>query len=198
MAPMHVKLGTVVASRTQTELFPPAAEVFDADVLPLADRVSPVVSFELGLANPAWRGRGVFLFTEDPAPGFLSWRMTEAGRVTKLTFDLAPTEPLRLEQSLNALSGRFVSFDDHDVEVDLERVVDDWSVFTKAIDPDFSKQVLRRLRFGGVPCWMQRKTTELEGDFVGEFPGAFAKLDSRTLYLFSVDGVEFQQVVEMT
>ncbi len=198
MAPMHVKLGTVVASRTQTELFPPAAEVFDADVLPLADRVSPVVSFELGLANPAWRGRGVFLFTEDPAPGFLSWRMTEAGRVTKLTFDLAPTEPLRLEQSLNALSGRFVSFDDHDVEVDLERVVDDWSVFTKAIDPDFSKQVLRRLRFGGVPCWMQRKTTELEGDFVGEFPGAFAKLDSRTLYLFSVDGVEFQQFVEMT
>lgn len=198
MAPMHVKLGTVVASRTQTELFPPAAEVFDADVLPLADRVSPVVSFELGLANPAWRGRGVFLFTEDPAPGFLSWRMTEAGRVTKLTFDLAPTEPLRLEQSLNALSGRFVSFDDHDVEVDLARVVDDWSVFTKAIDPDFSKQVLRRLRFGGVPCWMQRKTTELEGDFVGEFPGAFAKLDSRTLYLFSVDGVEFQQFVEMT
>ena len=198
MTRMHVMLGTVVAGRTQTELFPPAAEVFEADVLPLADRVAPVVSFELGLANPAWRGRGVFLFTEDPAPGFLSWRMTEAGRVTKLTFDLAPTEPLRLEQSLNTLSGRFVSFDDHDVEVDLARVVDDWSVFTRAIDPDFRKQVLRRLRFGGVPCWMQRKTTELEGDFVGEFPGAFAKLDSRTLYLFSADGVEFQQVVEMT
>lgn len=198
MTRMHVKLGTVVASRTPTELFPLPSEVFEADVLPLADRVSPVVSFELGLANPAWRGRGVFLFTEDPAPGFLSWRMTEAGRVTKLTFDLPPTEPLRLEQSLNALSGRFVSFDDHDVEVDLERVVDDWSVFTKAIDPDYRKQVLRRLRFGGVPCWMQRKTTELEGDFVGEFPGAFAKLDSRTLYLFSVDGVEFQQFVEMT
>ena len=71
MTRMHVKLGTVVASRTPTELFPPPSEVFEADVLPLADRVSPVVSFELGLANPAWRGRGVFLFTEDPARGFL-------------------------------------------------------------------------------------------------------------------------------
>lgn len=197
MARLSVKLGTILSSPTNTELFPAVAEVFAPDVLPLADRVCPVVSFGLALANPAWQGRGVFLFTEDPAPRFLTWRMEE-GRVTQLTLDLPPTEPLRLEQSVRALPGRYVSFEHHDVEVDLERVVEDWSVFTRAIDPDHRKQVLRRLRFGGVPCWMQRKDTEVEGDFVGELPGAFAKLDSRTMYLFSLDGVAFQQVVEMT
>jgi hypothetical protein len=197
MARLSVKLGTILTSPTKTELFPAVAEVFAPDVLPMADRVCPVVSFDLALANRAWQGRGVFLFTEDPAPRFLTWRMEE-GRVTQLTIDQAPTQPLRLEQSIRALPGRYVSFEDHDVEVDLERVVEDWSVFTRAIDPDYRKQVLRRLRFGGVPCWMQRKDTEVEGDFVGELPGAFAKLDSRTMYLFSLDGVAFQQVVEMT
>lgn len=197
MTRLPVKLGTIVDRPTKTELFPAVADVFAPDVLPLADRVCPVVAFDLALSNPDWQGRGVFLFTEDPAPRFLTWRM-EAGRVTRLTIDQAPTEPLRLEQSLRALLGRYVSFEDHDVEVDLDRVVDDWSVFTRAIDPDHRKQVLRRLRLGGVPCWMQRTDTEAEGDFVGELPGAFAKLDSRTMYLFSADGVVFQQVVEMT
>lgn len=198
MARMQVKLGTVVTGPTPNEFFPAVPDVFAPDVLHLADRVSPVVTFELALANPEWRGRGVFLFTEDPAPRFLTWRLDERGRVTKLTIDQAPTEPLRIEQSIQALRGRFISFEDHDVEVDVAHVVDDWSVFTRAIDPDYRKQVLRRLRLGGVPCWMQRKDTELEGDFVGELPGAFAQLDSRTMYLFSTDGVEFQQLVEMT
>lgn len=198
MARLPVKLGTVVTSPTKTELFPVVADVFAPNVLPLADRVCPVVSFDLAIANPDWRGRGVFLFTEDPAPRFFTWRMDDAGRVTQLTTDLPAVAPLRIEQSMRALPGRFVSFDDHDVEVDLERVTEDWSVFVKTIDPDYRKQVLRRLRFGGVPCWMQRKDTEVDGDFVGELPGAFAKLDSRTMYLFSVDGVTFQQLVEMT
>lgn len=198
-----IHLGRVSEIETDIELFPDPRKVFKAWDEALAERVLPVVSFDLALVGQ--RGRAVFLYYEDVSVDFLEWK-TDGERITSVSDAVKRMRPfperIDAERFCESIGGRHLALDTFEVKrtQPSELPPRGWPHFLeRELRAQGAEQPLARPRIGvHYPCYVQGTNVSDEDDLIeAELPAAFLDLASMYFYL-SVDKREFMQQMQMT
>lgn len=204
-----IHLGRISETETDIELFPDPKKVFKKWNKTLAERVLPVLSFDLGLLNR--KGRAVFLYYGDTAVDFLEWK-TDGERIVSVSDDVKTLEPFAdpvdVRATCASLGGRYLALDTYEIRRTQPSALAPrgWPAFLqKELSAKGAQDPLMRPRIGQhYPCLVQatsltgRADLSDEDDLIdAELPTDFLDLAPMLFYL-TVDGREFIQQMQMT
>lgn len=199
-----VHLARSSKAATDCELFPDPESVFANWNAELAARFLPVAAFDLKLVDADARGRGVFLYYEDPAVSFLEWS-TRDGRIVEFECDwraVRPFDESPLPAEFIERRGAYLAFDAFEIDIGPPSEYEPDGSWTNEFDecctaagyPD----ALQKLRLGGgYPCYVQGETPDDGPGFIAELPCGAYDLSPQYFYLFHFSG-KFQQLMDMT
>lgn len=197
-----VMLGQQCHEPTAVEVFPDPASLFHHWTPELAARILPLLSFDLALLKPAWKGRGTVLFYEDYRRDYLSWKVSR-GKIRELKGwqDLRPF-PEAPDTASYLAKGRFLNMQAYTVEIEPPESCPDWDWqdrYATALMALEGPSHQDRPRLGGYPCYVQnRSVAEREDCLLAEVPTAYFDLPPVYLYLHSENGKGFWQEMQMT
>lgn len=198
-----IHIGTATKKETPIELFPDPKKVFKQWTSALAERVLPVVQFDLSLTGKKRKGMACFLHTDDLANDFLEWS-TDGKQITKLGDVFEELDPFEAPPDVKKLKkeyGSYLQLETFEIDVVTPADEADWpDAMSKALESAGAKEVGRRIRIGEqFPFYVQSTIPVYEDSTIdAELPGSALGL-GMFFYLESYENCrDFQQQMQMT
>lgn len=198
-----IHMGTPSKKETPIELFPDPKKVFAKWTAKLAERVLPVVRFDLSLTGKDRKGMAVFLYTDDLTNDFLEWK-TDGERITKLGdvfAELASFEDPPDVKRLRKEYGPYLALETFEIDVAPPADEAEWpDAMRDALAKAGVKDVNDRIRIGEQFPFYVQSTIPVYADSTidAELPGGALGLGMYFYLESDESGREFQQQMQMT